>query len=494
MSEDKVWIPELGDVTEEELLEYLAKQRDFTLEQLQNMTKEDYWKYFLHGNHINKTALLKAIYLAASKIDWGSSKMRGVREFWYNPVKPIIYRAFGNASIAGYVETLSAFVKKGNLTYKDLGIIDYRTQRKLYEQMDKARVWNNVILFVEKDSAYVHLRPIKELLNISIVSGAGWSKTACTENIIDILKELDPKKSYILFTVTDYDPFGFSIGEEFMDKAKLMGLNITKYHRLGILLEYIDSALIEVQKYPVKRNLKSAEEWCKEYGIEGPKGKVYGLEIEAVSGQEGGHDKLRQIVLTELLKFLDENDLLDEIREVLWDEAPIKAIDKIISSDWNIPEDGLPKEFLTQKKYKQKIAENEKQKDEATEEVRDEIERLKEELEKQLEELEAPFNEEEEKLDYELSKSKSFIRTTLEKYYESIKDDQWSKEKWDMNLPAGVLMEVMKEGGDIHSLIKRASDDSLVNDIYDTLKKELEKGTLNQTLCELVTVMKEGGS
>lgn len=484
MSDDLVFIPGMGDITKSELKKRLEQKRDFTLEQLLNMSSKEYRLFFRKGKTLNKRALLRAIIYASAKKEWGLSEERGPREFWYNPIKPILYRAFRDyperleTIDSDWNETLAKQVKETNLTYLDLGIIDYRTFREVYEQIDRAKGWNNIILFVEKDSAYVHLLPIKRLLNIIIMSGGGWSNKSGIEGMLNELKKLSSKKrkKYILFSVTDFDPYGFTICEEFKGAAKLFGLNITEHHRIGVFPEHFDASTIEVQKYPVKMNLKEAPLWCEKHGIEGFKGKVYGLEIEAISGQEGGHSKLRVIVLTELLKYLNENDLLDEIREPLWNNAPINAIEKtIFSDDWDVPEEGLSDEFLTPKKYNLKKVEIEEQKDEETKEVKE-----------LLEELEAPFNEKIEKLDKKLNKSSSSVKSALERYYEIVKDDKWSKEKWSMNLPKGVIMKVMKEDGDIHTLIERASNNKLVDDICNILKAELKKGTLNSIINELI--------
>jgi len=139
--------------------------------------------------------------------------------------------------------------------------------RELYETIDKAECWNNVILFVEKDSAYVHLRPLKDLLNITILSGGGVSKTACAE---DMKNRLDLTE-YTIFTVTDYDPWGFFIGKEVSDKFKVLGLP-TKSVRIGINPEQLMGEILDSQKYPVKLDNK-AREWCSEYGLSGPLGE-----------------------------------------------------------------------------------------------------------------------------------------------------------------------------------------------------------------------------
>ena len=219
---------------------------DLTLQRFHDMTKEEAWDLFHWGKNINITQLVYSIILAATKERW--TETRGVREFWYNPVKPIVYRLGGDTRELDekdldrvLSEKISELVKSGLITYKQLGIVDYRTQRMLYESIDRAECWKDVILFVEKDSAYVHLRPLKELLNITLASGGGVSKTACAE---DLTNKLEPGHEYRIFTVVDYDPYGTFIGEEFVQKLQLMGLNV-EHIRIAINPDQLDSDLTQ---------------------------------------------------------------------------------------------------------------------------------------------------------------------------------------------------------------------------------------------------------
>ena len=359
---------------------------NLSIDYLQNMSREDAFRLFKRGKGINLNELFSTIILAASRLHWENT--RGVREFWYNPIKPILYNVIGEEADVGrkydqFDSALSTMVKKGIVTYRQLGIVDYRTMRDLYETIDRAECWNNVILFVEKDSAYVHLRPLKDLLNITILSGGGVSKTACAE---DMKSKLDLTE-YTIFAVTDYDPWGFFIGEEVAEKFKILGLPI-KARRIGINPDQLEGEILKSQQYPVKLDDK-AKEWCPKYGLSGSLGEDrYGIEIEAISGQAGGAQKLREIVLTGLFEHLDEDDRLNEIRTPMWDrikrEHSTYGVDFYDLRKYELgPYTIQLKEYLTPEKYEKLYNEKESEKDEAT----SEIDELRDELEERIDDI-----------------------------------------------------------------------------------------------------------
>ena len=113
------------------------------------MTREQAMEYFRYGDSLNYKQLVANIIVAATALRWDET--RGVREFWYNPIKAIILRLFpevneahGNAKkYKQFDAALSDLTKDGVITYNALGISDYRTMRELYEAMDKANCWGN---------------------------------------------------------------------------------------------------------------------------------------------------------------------------------------------------------------------------------------------------------------------------------------------------------------------------------------------------------------
>lgn len=367
--------------------------------------------------------LIVAIILAAKELHLPLKGDSGVRELWYNPVKPILLvvdfeRVDKKSHMweAIFDSILSKMVKAKRLTYADLGVSDFRTMRDTYEQIDKALCWSHVLLFPEKDQAYVHLVPVKKLLNCNMISGGGWSHTAGIE--VQIRDLLAKGITWVdVYTFTDYDPFGDAISEEFVSKCETLGLHIKKHIRIGINSTDLAPEVLAVQKYRINPGRKlsfegvsyNAAEWLEKKGIT-EDGKIghgkYGLEIEAVSAQPGGHEKLREIVTKALLEHLKESDRIAEITQEAWEKVPFNALSHFMYSiDENEvnPKDlegspgaeDIPKQCLTIQQYHNLARPITNEKKEATEDIRVEIEDLEEQLDDlrtQKDEVEQPFN------------------------------------------------------------------------------------------------------
>ena len=349
----------LYNYKDEKIEKEKIRHPDMELSELQNMTQKKAVRLFRKGvksENINRTQLLMSIIMAASRVQWSKTDMRGIREFWYNPVKPIVYRVYGRkiddldesqvSSICDNMgHILSVMVQSNLVKYEDLGIEDFRTKRILWETREGANCWSKIVLFVEKDSAWIHLRPLQKLLNITLLSGGGVSKTALNEYLMKRL----PKGKYTLFTFTDYDPWGFFISGECFAKLRRMGWDL-EVIRIGLNPDQVSKEVTQHQKYPVKMDHKGVI-WAPEYGIlgglrtvnrkrkvkvkdletgrikkveetyEAYRGKKgWGLEIEAISGEAHGAQHLREIVFKAMLKHLKEEDRLDEIKTPLWEK------------------------------------------------------------------------------------------------------------------------------------------------------------------------------
>ncbi len=371
----------------------------YTLTQLQAMTSEDFIRYFPQPNShwknkgylVNAKGLMEAIIYAIAKIHWPKDDERGPREVWYFPTKSIVMRAVGlraNKYDGAFEKLLSTIVKSGNLRYEDLGIKDFRSLREICEEIDNAECWENILLFVEKDSAYIHLKSLKAFLNINIMSGGGWSNTSGIEAQLNLMSDRGITEIEI-FTMTDYDPFGFAIDREFVDKCGMLGFTVTFHKRIGIGIEHTTPEILDIQKYPIKPGKKltvngisfDSDKWLAEYGIDGK----YGIEIEAVSGQIGGHQKLREIVAEELLKHLEEKDRIDELLEDIWENVDQGVLEYYLDSDtledWNAR--GSVRdldEYITPEEYETRSAQLKKECEDATEEDEQELFVVTEEL------------------------------------------------------------------------------------------------------------------
>lgn len=496
---------------------------NYSIAQLQGMTREDFIQHFpqkhpawsKRGYKVSAEALMKAIILATGKMNWPLTDNRGCREVWYNPVKPILFKAIGlraNTYMNRFEFLLSKMVKQHLLTYAQLGILDFRTLREVFEDVDKAKCWKNILLFVEKDSAYVHLRPLQNLFNINIMSGSGWSNTAGIEKILKELKEHGITEVAV-FTLTDYDPFGFAISKEFTDKCETLGLYVTEYHRIGINKEHATPKILDVQKYPIKRGRRlsvngvrfDSDKWLAEYGIE----RNYGLEIEAISAQPNGHQFLREIVAKELLKYLSETDRVKEITKGVWENAPFnslgylmngiegywlgrESIEQIVEHIKNGPQRPhqymTEDDYLTYQQYSEQYSDVQTRMEEKTEDIQYEIDDLQEqidELEGEKNTLEQPFRKEMDALGTYYALSRRILIYCLWRYYQKNKE-KWPRDHYSLGFPKGCLVIAIQEQKDLAGFIKQVDDKKIVSDIVTALKDAMNNGEIQQAISNIL--------
>jgi len=155
------------------------------------------------------------------------------------------------------------------------------------------------LLFIEKKTAFRKLKPLADVYDISIISGGGFSATAAIEAIAD---DLDPTTPYRLYVMSDYDPTGFDIVNDFRRRATQLGIQLLSVTRIGINPSQVDDQTISEQRFKPKVSSDNHEEWMDKYGIDGR----FGLEIEATSGGATGGRKLRQTVADELRSEINE--------------------------------------------------------------------------------------------------------------------------------------------------------------------------------------------
>jgi hypothetical protein len=285
-----------------------------TLAELQAMSTGEIHRvraFYYRGEVAISKVMRRIVVLANDVRSWpGEEAASSVREFWYNPVKPIVQKAFPehlsgeriSESFNDYmVDKLTAYlseivlnntddVETEGITYRSLGIVDDSRQW----QIRSSTIENGKILFVEKDAAYRKLEPLAETYELSIVSGGGNQSTAAIEAMAG---QIDPDTSYQLFVVTDHDPSGFSIVDDFHQRAGKLGINIVSIDRVGISPNQVDSETITQQRFELPE-----DDWGWSETIDGR----YGLEIEAVSAGDNGAEELRRIVVDELRPYIDE--------------------------------------------------------------------------------------------------------------------------------------------------------------------------------------------
>lgn len=285
----------------------LSEMRQMTTEQFQTIDRYQY-----QGSMSKKRVLRHLVDLAARDLSWqGRENAGSLRDFWYNPVKAIMEKAmpdWGDGAGSSdwnreMTKRLSAVVsekvKAGELTYRDLNILDDSRDRRLATE----DLENDKILFVEKSAAYRKLEPLAEVYDITLVEGSGWQATALIE---DLVQQLPHDQTYTFWVLGDFDPTGFGIVEDFVDRASQMGLSVDRdaSRRIGIWPRQVSDDILEEQKFTPASNGSDAD-WFRDHAIDGK----YGLEIEAVgSTLEGKAEALRELVVDEIRDEIDADD------------------------------------------------------------------------------------------------------------------------------------------------------------------------------------------
>lgn len=285
-----------------------------TLAEMQSLSTDDFRRIdrYEYRDDLSASFVINHIIeLAADELEWqGRQDANSLRDFWYNPVKPILETAVPNwGDGAGTSDwnrglskrlskRLSKKVKAQEITYRDLNILDDSRDRRIATDS----LENDKILFVEKSAAYRKLKPLAKVYDLTLVEGSGWQATALIE---DLAQQLDPDQEYTFWVLGDYDPTGFGIVEDFVDRANNLGIDVDRdeSRRIGVWPEQVDDVVVDEQKFTVGG--QNNDDWKAEYGIDGE----YGLEIEAVgtSLQEKA-EALRELVVDEIKDAIDADE------------------------------------------------------------------------------------------------------------------------------------------------------------------------------------------
>lgn len=274
------------------------------LVELQRWDREDWGEFgpVLWGDSPAKRRVIEAVIHAADReLTWrGEENANSLRDFWYNPIKPILQRTFpekvddpsynfNRLMSQELSDVLSEMVKSGEISYRSLNILDESREREIYRDT----IEHDKILFIEKNAAYRKLRPLGEVYELSIVSGGGWQATALIE---DLAHALDRDRSYTVFLLTDYDPTGFKIGRDFSKRADQLGLPIERVERVGISPNQLDAETVAKQRFRPSVETEFDTRWLERNGIDGE----YGLEIEALGDLSSKGEDLRRLVVEHL--------------------------------------------------------------------------------------------------------------------------------------------------------------------------------------------------
>jgi len=162
--------------------------------------------------------------------------------------------------------------------------------------------------------------------DITLVEGSGWQATALIE---DLAQQLDRDQTYTFWVLGDFDPVGFGIVQDFIDRAGDMGLNVDRdaSRRIGIWPSQVSDDVLEAQKFTPSRNA-SDDAWFDEHAIDGE----YGLEIEAVGASlEGKAEALRELVVDEIKDDIDADQRRYRDTQKAAANVPSHAASRVVS-------------------------------------------------------------------------------------------------------------------------------------------------------------------
>lgn len=310
---------------------------------LQSGEFEQYDEFCYRGNVSPKRLISHMIRLLDRELSWqGEEDSMSLRGLWYSGVKTVLQRAFtdewddpsvdANRRYSKYLSgTLSEMVKDGEVSYRGLNIVDDSRERHFAESSD---IEDDKILFVEKEAAYRRLKPIADVFQLSLVSGGGWEATALIE---DMAHSLEPDEEYHLFVLTDFDPTGYNIADDFASRSQTLGANITEVERIGINPDQVDERTRTQERFRVPVETESDEQWLRRHGID----NEFGLEIEAIGGVGEGGTPLRRIVVEELEDHLDVREHRRSGRGVATASTIARGADDAIDNITSDLEDAL---------------------------------------------------------------------------------------------------------------------------------------------------------
>ena len=217
-----------------------------------------------------------------------------VRSLWYL-VKPVLSRLDILDDTDHYKtlsEQLGEMVSNKILSYREFGLLE--------DGKWKVGAYNpHVILMAEKESHFKFLQQTQDLTGASIIATGGQPSTITSEYFTDALKtKLDAAgilDQITVLSLTDYDPFGWSLLDTFMGDLKTFGIKNAQVINLSIPRNYTAEEL-EFRHYDIEKThdtpVVMLNRWMKlTNGIDG---KPWGMEVDVLMMNK---NRVRDLIL-----------------------------------------------------------------------------------------------------------------------------------------------------------------------------------------------------
>lgn len=288
---------------------------------------------------------------------------RSLRSFWYSTVKPTLDKLgrldksdATEKGLTNWDSKLSLYmaelVRMGEVTYKQLRIVDTSRQRSTPEESYKsadagtygyqvtAAPYPNIIISTEKDTVYSIIANIATFFGCSAISGKGQNSLAAME---DLLRNMDaasddPAAPIYILTMTDYDPAGYYIAETFrrqvMDLRGNLGIRrAVRIERIGIFPHQLTPDEVTQNCYTPKP--AGLDKWLRATG--GIDAQAKGLELDALTP-----DRIRRLFVDALRKFVDVEQYSEFIRRAYLQKMALDMMrDKVSAIVSDVAADAL---------------------------------------------------------------------------------------------------------------------------------------------------------
>jgi hypothetical protein len=107
--------------------------------------------------------------------------------------------------------------------------------------------------------------------------------------------------------LTDYDPTGYQIAEDFSRRSETLGINVDRVKRVGVEPDQVPQQTLANERFRVPVENENDKQWLQNHGIKDDSGNpVFGLELEAIGSRGSQAADFRRVVTNALEPHLEK--------------------------------------------------------------------------------------------------------------------------------------------------------------------------------------------
>lgn len=233
------------------------------------MTKEEIEQYFppdpRHKDKLsfNRTSLIASIIWEERELVGTNRRPGNVRHFWYTNLMYTLMKVLGDTSITNinttYQKVLADLVKYEKFRYSELNLTSNKGE--LCEALFKDSPYPNVIIACEKESYHDHLKRLASIFQITFISLGGQGSYKVYEDlVVDFINAgIDINSEFHIFTISDFDPQGYSIQDTAKEHLQRAGIRKVTIHRVYLCPEHITRGIVKRHAVPYVWRKKSSQ-------------------------------------------------------------------------------------------------------------------------------------------------------------------------------------------------------------------------------------------